>query len=177
MKVETHLAANSNNDEEMLWVGRAGVQLAAYVIALDSNQPYDALNQIWAGGPGSGSETNSALMGLDLNNYPVGYPNTVGTVSIKIKDLERYVNINIASPQLIQQVLTAQGVDPDRISVVSDSVLDWIDTDDAHSPRRRRERLLPRPHPAVLCEERAVGRHFRIDADQGCHAQDVLEYE
>ncbi|HTB82744.1 MAG TPA: hypothetical protein VK742_03740 [Candidatus Sulfotelmatobacter sp.] len=134
MKVETHLAANSNNDEEMLWVGRAGVQMAAYVIALDSNQPYDALNQIWAGGPGAGSETNSALMGLDLNNYPVGYPDTVGTVSIKIKDLERYVNINIASPQLIQQVLTAQGVDPDRISVVSDSVLDWIDTDDATRP-------------------------------------------
>jgi general secretion pathway protein K len=134
MKVETHLAANSNSDEEMLWLGRAGVQLAAYVIALDSNQPYDALNQIWAGGPGAGTETNSALMGLDLNNYPVGFPDTIGTVSIKIKDLERFVNINAAPQPLIQQVLTAQGVDPDRISVVSDSVLDWIDTDDASRP-------------------------------------------
>jgi general secretion pathway protein K len=134
MKVETHLAANSNNDEEMLWLGRAGVQTAAWVIALDSNQPYDALNQIWAGGPGAGSETNSALMGFNMDEVPIGAPNTVGTVSIKIRDLERYVNINVASPQLIQQVLTAQGVDPDRISVVSDSVLDWIDPDDDTRP-------------------------------------------
>ena len=134
MKVETHLAANSNSDEEMLWLGRSGVQLAAYVIAMDGNQPYDALNQIWAGGPGAGSETNSVLMGLKLDDYPIGSPNTIGTVSIKIKDMERFVNINAAPPQLIQQVLTAQGVDPDRISVVSDSVLDWIDADDATRP-------------------------------------------
>ena len=60
MKIETRLAANASNDEQMLWLGRAGVELARYVIALENNQPYDALNQIWAGGPGAGPETNSA---------------------------------------------------------------------------------------------------------------------
>ena len=54
MKVETRLAANSNNDEQMLWLGRSGVELARYVISLEGNQPFDSLNQIWAGGPGGG---------------------------------------------------------------------------------------------------------------------------
>src|SRR5665213_51885 len=118
MKVETHLAQNADNDEQLLWLGRAGVELASYVISLDANQPYDALNQIWAGGPGAGSETNGALMGLSLDNYPVGD----GTVTVKIIDLERKININSASPPLLEQVLTAQGVDASEISVVSDSI-------------------------------------------------------
>jgi len=134
MKVETRLAANANNDEQFLWLGRAGVELARYVISLENNQPYDALNQIWAGGPGAGSETNSALMGLSLNDYPVGVPDPVGTVSLKIIDLESRVNVNSAPPPLLQQVLTVMGVDASEISVVSDSIQDWIDTDDATRP-------------------------------------------
>jgi general secretion pathway protein K len=130
MKVETRLAANANNDEQMLWMGRAGVELARYVIAMENNQPYDALNQIWAGGPGSGPETNSPLMGLSLNDYPVGE----GTISVKIIDLERRINVNAAAPQLLQQVLTVQGADASKISEVSDSILDWIDADDATRP-------------------------------------------
>jgi len=134
MKVETHLAQNSDNDEQLLWLGRAGVDLASYVIAQDANRPFDSLNQIWAGGPGEGSETNSALMGLSLDNYPVGIPNPVGRVSVKIIDLERKININTAPAPLLQQVLTSQGVDAGDISVVSDSILDWIDADDATRP-------------------------------------------
>lgn len=130
MKIETRLAANSNNDEQLLWMGRAGVELARYVIALENNQPYDALNQIWAGGPGAGAETNSALMGLKLTDYPVGE----GSISVKIIDLERKVNVNTAPQPLLQQSLTAMGVDAGDISVISDSILDWVDEDDATRP-------------------------------------------
>jgi general secretion pathway protein K len=130
MKVETRLAANANNDEQLVWLGRAGVEMARYVVTLDNNQPYDALNQIWAGGPGAGSETNSALMGLSLQDYPVGD----GKISIKIIDLERKVNINIADTPLLQQALTAMGADANDLSVVSDSIQDWIDRDDATRP-------------------------------------------
>jgi general secretion pathway protein K len=130
MKVETRLAANANNDEQLLWLGRAGVELARYVVTLDANQPYDSLNQIWAGGPGAGSETNSALMGLSLQDYPVGD----GKVSIKIIDLERKININLADTPLLQQTLTQMGVDANSLSVVSDSIQDWIDRDDAPRP-------------------------------------------
>jgi len=130
MKIEMRLARNSDNDEQMLWLGRGGVELARYVIALDGQQPYDALNQIWAGGPGTGPETNGPLMGLTLDNYPIGD----NYVSVKIIDLERKINVNTANSELLRQVLTVMGADAGDISVVSDSILDWIDADDSTRP-------------------------------------------
>ena len=63
---------------------------------------------------------------MSLDNYPVGD----GTVSLKIIDLERKANINTANAAAIQQALTLMGVDASDISVVSDSIQDWIDPDD-----------------------------------------------
>jgi len=129
MKVETRLAQNADSEEQLLWLGRSGVELARYVLSQQMtipSEPYDALNQIWAGGPGGPGETNSALSGLSLDHYPVGE----GTVSVRIIDLERKVNINTASGETLQQALTVMGVDANSISVVSDSILDWIDADD-----------------------------------------------
>jgi general secretion pathway protein K len=127
MKVETRLAYNANSEQQLLWLGRSGVELARYVLSQHPpGEPYDSLNQKWAGGSGSLAESNSALSSLSLVNYPVGD----GTVSIKIIDLERKVNINTASATTIQQALTLMGVDANDISVVSDSILDWIDSDD-----------------------------------------------
>jgi len=130
MKVETRLAQNAGSETQLLWLGRSGVELARYVLSEQltiPNEPYDSLNQIWAGGPGGPGETNSALSGLSLDNYPVGN----GTVSIKIIDLERKVNINTANSQALQQALTLMGADASDTSVVSDSIQDWIDSDDA----------------------------------------------
>ena len=131
MKVETHVAANANDDEQMLWMGRAGVETARWVVSLENKLPYDSLNQIWAGGPGAGAETNSALAGFSLTDIPVG---DAGTISVKIIDLERYVNVNSAPQQLLQQVLTVQGADAGDITGVSDCILDWIDADDETRP-------------------------------------------
>ena len=105
------------------------MELARYVLSQQltiPNEPYDSLNQIWAGGPGGIGETNSVLSGLSLDHYPIGD----GTVSVKIIDLERKANINTANAQLLQQALTIMGVDANDISVVSDSIQDWIDPDD-----------------------------------------------
>lgn len=132
MKVEMTLARRADSEQQMLWLGRSGVELARYVLSEEmqiSGEPYDSLNQIWAGGPGGPGETNSPLAGISLDNYQVGD----GTVSIKIVDLERKANINRANTPELQQALTVMGVDADDISVVSDSILDWIDSDD--SPR------------------------------------------
>ena len=55
MKVETKLARNASYDSELDWIGRSGVELACYILAEQSKisaEPYDSLNQIWAGGPG-----------------------------------------------------------------------------------------------------------------------------
>ncbi len=125
MKVETRLAFNANSETQMYWLGRSGVELARWVLAQE-RCPYDSLNQIWAGGPGSDCETNGPLAGFSLDNFYVGG----GTVSIKIVDLERKANINAANGVEIQQALTLMGVDANDISVVADSIRDWIDPDD-----------------------------------------------
>jgi general secretion pathway protein K len=122
MKVETKLAQNADHEEQLLWLGRSGVELARYVLAQEASVPYDSLNEIWAGGPGALEESNSPLLGLSLNNYQIGD----GSVSVKIIDLDRKLNINTANPAELQQALNLMGVGADNISVISDSILDWI---------------------------------------------------
>jgi general secretion pathway protein K len=125
MKVETRLAFNANSETQLYWLGRSGVELARWVLAQE-RCPYDSLNQIWAGGPGSDCETNGPLAGFSMNDYSVGG----GTISIKIIDLERKANINTANGLEIQQALTLMGADANDISVVADSIQDWVDPDD-----------------------------------------------
>src|SRR5471030_2410257 len=124
MKVETRLAQNADNEQQLLWLGRSGVEFARWILSQQASiagEPYDSLNQIWAGGPGGPGETNSPLAGISMDDYPVGD----GTVSVKITDLERKANINTASTPILQQALTLMGVDADSLSVVSDSIQDW----------------------------------------------------
>ena len=123
IKVETKLAQNADHEQQLLWLGRSGVELARYVLSQDlALNRYEALNQIWAGGPGGVNESNSPLTSLSLDNYQIGD----GSVSVKIIDLERKVNVNTANPQTLQQALTLMGVGADDISIISDSILDWI---------------------------------------------------
>ena len=124
MKVEMHLAQKSDDEQQLLWLGRSGVEYARWILSQSASipsEPYDSLNQIWAGGPGGLGETNSPLNGISMDNFPVGD----GTISIKITDLERKVNINTANSATLQQALTLMGVDADSLSVVSDSIQDW----------------------------------------------------
>jgi general secretion pathway protein K len=130
MKVESRLAANASNDAEMEWLGRSGVELARYVIANSSGsgggQNYSSLNQIWAGGPGAGNETNGPLAGISLTNNVLGN----GSFSVRIVDLERKWNINMADEPLLRRALTVIGVDAGDAATIVDSILDWEDPDD-----------------------------------------------
>jgi len=129
MKVEMRLAQTANVDEELEWIGRSGVEYARYILGQQlaiAAEPYDSLNQKWAGGPGGLGTTNSPLQDIVLMDVPLGE----GRFSIKIEDLERRININIADQILIQQALIQIGVDASLFPVISDSILDWIDRDD-----------------------------------------------
>src|ERR1039458_5460785 len=100
MKVESTLAMHSDTNQRLVWLGRSGVEIARWVLAQEANtQPFDSLNQIWAGGSGTTFETNSALAGINLKNYPIGD----GTVSVTITDLERFANINGAGTRLLKR--------------------------------------------------------------------------
>lgn len=129
IKVESQLAQNSNDSEKLLWIARGGVERACWILAQEPPGP-SSLQQIWAGGPGEGMETNSPLSGITLDDFPVGD----GLVSLKIIEQESKININTADAMMLQQVLTFMGVDAGDISVVTDSILDWIDPDDATHP-------------------------------------------
>ncbi len=137
MKVESRLAANANNESEVEWMGRSGVELAKYV--LDQSRRlgarYSSLNQIWAGGPGDGPETNSPLAGINLRAWPLG----PGMISVEIVDLERKLNLNRLAalppgqggPDMLTRALDLMGVDAVDSALIVDSILDWRDPDDA----------------------------------------------
>lgn len=129
MKVESRLAANANNDAEMEWLGRSGVELARFVVANSGGGAGPnvwSLNQIWAGGPGAGNETNGPLAGISLKNYQLGS----GRFSVTIRDLERKWNINAADEPVLRRALTVVGVGAADASTIMDSILDWEDAND-----------------------------------------------
>ena len=152
MQVDMKLAGQSNDEPHLLWLGRSGVELGRYVLAQEANipsEPYDALNQLWAGGPGGPGETNGVLTGIDLSHFQIGD----GWVSITMVDEERYANINTATPQLLNQALTTMGVDANDIPVVSDSVLDWVQTGDNPRLSGAKNSYYQSLNPPYYCKE------------------------
>jgi general secretion pathway protein K len=128
MKVEIKLAQNSGFDSDMEWLGRSGIELARYVLvqSLLTSEPWDSINQKWAGGP---MGTNDILETISLENNELGS----GVFSIRIIDLERKVNINLineVSVNMLQQALNLAGADPADIQTITDSFLDWVDLDE-----------------------------------------------
>jgi general secretion pathway protein K len=158
MKVETCLAANANNDEAFYWIGRGGVERACWWKALDGNQPFSSKLQYWAGGPGDGPETNSPLASESLDNFPIG----PGTVSLTFTELESQINVNTAAAPLIQQVLNTMGVDANDVSVVSDSILDWIDADDDTRPAGAESDYYQGLNPPYLAKNAPMDRREEL---------------
>jgi general secretion pathway protein K len=131
MKVETKLARNASSETELEWLGRSGVEYARWILALQlqvPNEPYDGLDQVWAGGMGGIGTTNSPLLEVQ-KQVQLGN----GSFTWKITDLERKFNINSPEPvmqQVLPQALTLMGVDPGEATPILNSILDWIDTDE-----------------------------------------------
>ncbi len=126
MKVEMRLASNITRDPDMEWLGRSGLELARFVLAEKMRIPeearFDALSQMWAGGP---LGTNDVLMTLSLTDVPLGN----GIINVRIQDLERKLNINLADNFLLHRTMQAMGVDSFAAGTVVDSILDWMDSD------------------------------------------------
>jgi general secretion pathway protein K len=131
MKVETKLARNADSESELEWLGRSAVECARWELAQQltvAQEPYDALNQVWAGGIGGIGTSNSPLADF-RNEIDV----KDGFAKCTIVDLERKVNINTPNEALLQQALLVMGVDAGQMTPVVNSILDWIDRDE--SPR------------------------------------------
>jgi general secretion pathway protein K len=132
MKVETTLAIHSNNEAELEWLGRSGVEYARWILSTQRSCPaeqYDALTQVWAGGPGGGPCSTNSALGEVIQDVQLGH----GHFTWKIIDLERKYNINVASEAVLQQALLLMGVDAGDFPPIVGSILDWIDPDsDTH---------------------------------------------
>ncbi|MDA1275157.1 MAG: type II secretion system protein GspK [Verrucomicrobia bacterium] len=129
MRIETKLARNTSFENELEWIGRSGVEFARYLLVEHMNvvnEPWDSLNQKWAGGP---LGTNDVLELLSLDNNRLG----AGYFSVKIIDLERKFNINginDGNAYIFEKGLSLIGVDPAESAIIKDSLLDWIDRND-----------------------------------------------
>ncbi|HEY1662910.1 MAG TPA: helix-hairpin-helix domain-containing protein [Verrucomicrobiae bacterium] len=132
MKVETRLATTANDDQKMIWLARSAAEHACYGLAMEAripNEQYRSLNQWWATGEAGPNETNSML-----ESFPQSWHFVDGSAfTYSITDLERYANINVAPTPVLQQALTVMGVDADDMSIISDSIQDWVQPGD--SPR------------------------------------------
>jgi general secretion pathway protein K len=125
MKVETKLARNANSETELEWLGRSGVEYAKWILAQQltvRNEPYDALNQVWAGGTGGIGTSNSPLADV-VSDVHLGN----GSFTWKIKDLERKYNINRANEQVLQQALVLMGASASDTTPIVNCILDWMD--------------------------------------------------
>lgn len=152
MQVDIRLAGKAQYEPQMVWLGRSGVQLACWVLAQEASvpgEPYDAKNQFWAGGPGGPGETNSILSGISLDHYQIGD----GWVSVKIIDEESKVNINVAGPQILNQALTAMGVDANDLPTVSDSIQDWVQPGDNPRLSGAKNQYYQSLNPPYYCKE------------------------
>ena len=127
MRVEMRLARFSNNSSDMEWLGRSGMELARYTLAMQARVPlentHESLNQKWAGGSGV---TNELLADIILTDVQMGS----GSFTVTMADAERKFNVNAADEQILQQALTVVGVDASEFSLITDCILDWRDPDD-----------------------------------------------
>jgi hypothetical protein len=123
--VERTLARNAGDDQEFEWLAHSGAEFACFVLSQQfaiQEQPYDALNQFWAG---RRFETNDVFEGLSLNDVPLGR----GSFSVEIVDLDRRFNINMANEEVLMRAGEMIGIDTADSGVIAHSILDWIDPD------------------------------------------------
>jgi general secretion pathway protein K len=153
MGVEAALARNAANDRRIEWLCRSGVELARYMVGqqfAEQREPYDALNQRWAGGPGTLEDCVLNAVNLKETGLAEGSPLwfllngeedwenylSEATLKVKIVDLERKMNINWVAQghhdresikPVMQEVLKIENTVQDTII---DSLVDWVDLDD-----------------------------------------------
>lgn len=129
MRVEVKLARNASSERELEWLGRSGVELARYALAQQlaiTAEPWDSLNQKWAGGPGGLASSNSPLTDLQLENVELGG----GRITVKIEDCERKMNINAAPEPMLRLGLTLAGMDAAGAETIVACIQDWVDAND-----------------------------------------------
>ena len=120
MHVETQVASYARKELKAEMLARSGVEVARMQLIVGALSPtnsgFDALNQEWA--------TNELLY--------VDHELGDGIFNVKVIDEESKVPINRVTDLQLRRLFGVLGVDPADGDVITDSILDWIDTDDLY---------------------------------------------
>jgi general secretion pathway protein K len=119
MHVETQVASFSRKELKAEMLARSGIEVAKMQLMLDergADAGFDALNQAWA--------TNTDL----LVEHELGE----GKYTVHIEDEERKLPLNRLPEDLLNRLMEVLGVDPTEGDVIVDSIIDWVDDNDAH---------------------------------------------
>ena len=118
MHVETQVASYARKELKAEMLARSGVEVARMQLILGALSPtnsgFDALNQDWS--------TNELLY--------VDHELGDGIFNVKVTDEESKIPINRATDVQLKRLFGLLGADPADGDVITDSILDWIDTDD-----------------------------------------------
>jgi general secretion pathway protein K len=118
MHVETQVASYARKELKAEMLAHSGVEVARMQLILDALSPtnsgFDALNQDWS--------TNELLY--------VDHELGDGIFNVKVTDEESKIPINRVTDLQLKRVFGLLGADPADGDVITDSILDWIDTDD-----------------------------------------------
>lgn len=108
-------------------LAEAGIQQAIREILSDSNvQGLDEDGQVVFYSVPAGSTSLKRLPSLPRNRVPLG----TGAFSYRIMDEEARLNVNGGTPERMQRLLSAIGVDKVERDTIVDSIEDWRDTND-----------------------------------------------
>jgi type II secretory pathway component PulK len=133
MRVETKLARNASWETDLEWLGRSGIEVAKFALTQRPPQSsqFDHLGQAWAGGQ---TETNELVREWIGEWKDLGS----GQFRVTIEDMDRRFNINTCntpSPEgetILRQALgSVVGVEASLVPTIANSILDWMDSDNA----------------------------------------------
>ena len=139
MKTEVNTTRNYSEDTESYYLAKAGLNLA--LAELFKNASFHSIHNEhgWIAGNPVNEQTNKAENKLKekVKEFDIINRNNIklenGTIAYTIKDENGKIPINSANKIMLNQLLAFSGVKKkiDQ-NTISDSILDWIDTDKNH---------------------------------------------
>jgi general secretion pathway protein K len=139
MKMEVNTTRNYKEDTESYYLAKAGLNLAlaelfknASFHSIHSEYGWITGNPVKVSNPNTDSLPEDGIEAFDIvNRTDIKLGN--GTFTYKITDENGKISINSATKKMLNQLLAYSGV-KEKIDqdTISDSILDWIDSDKNH---------------------------------------------
>lgn len=139
IRTEVYATKNVVDQKQSYYMARAGIEYATYKI-LEAQMAFYQAQLAQQQGSQAIPEVLTGFLTLNLAN---------GGADIEIIDETGKINLNMAPPHLIYNLLITVGVGAQEADIITDSIEDWRDPDDFHRPNGAEKdyyQSLPRPY-------------------------------